>query len=77
MEEIETCDWCELGVSPQDEELVRGEFLVFHKMCYEQLRKEAARASAMTPEEAEIIWRNNPNVRKLFRTPTDFYEAKL
>lgn len=41
--EDETCAWCHLGVSPEDEELVHMLDLVFHKRCYEDFKKERLR----------------------------------
>jgi hypothetical protein len=42
----ECCDWCHLGYSPEDEDLVYDEKLdmIFHKLCYEDFKGQVERA---------------------------------
>ena len=51
-----TCEWCHLGVSPEDEDLIVWESgIVFHKICYDLFLKEARKAQRLTPFEIQHI----------------------
>jgi hypothetical protein len=73
MNEEETCIWCHLGVSREDEQVVITESgLVFHKRCFEQFKKEALRASELTIEELHIIWLANKKLQRQFPKFVDY-----